>query len=114
MKVSTDEFLSALGRRIEKRRKILGMSQAELAELTDLSISGISKIERGINNFSAESLSKIAIALDTSSSRLLNEKYTGTIASHYKDIEKSLDGYSSDEIDGIIEIINIIKQIKNA
>ena len=100
--------------RIEKRRKILGMSQAELAELTDLSISGISKIERGINNFSAESLSKIAIALDTSSSHLLNENYTGVIAPLYKDIEKSLKGYSSDEIDGIIEIINIIKQIKNA
>ena len=57
------EFLSSVGRRIAKARKSAGISQAELAELTDLSVSCISKIERGINNFSAESLSKIAIAL---------------------------------------------------
>ena len=67
------EFLSSVGKRIAKARKSAGISQAELAELTDLSVSCISKIERGINNFSAESLSKIAIALDTSSSCLLNE-----------------------------------------
>ena len=43
------EFLSSVGRRIAKARKSAGISQAELAELTDLSVSCISKIERGIN-----------------------------------------------------------------
>ncbi len=108
------EFLISVGKRIAKARKSAGKSQAELAELTDLSVGCISKIERGINNFSAESLSKIAIALDTSSSRLLNEFCEGNFVSLHKDIENSLEGYSSEEVDGIIQIINIIKQIKNA
>ena len=82
------EFLSSVGKRIAKARKSAGISQAELAELTDLSVSCISKIERGINNFSAESLSKIAIALDTSSSRLLNEFFEENIVPLHKEIEK--------------------------
>ena len=108
------EFLSSVGKRIAKARKSAGISQAELAELTDLSVSCISKIERGINNFSAESLSKIAIALDTSSSCLLNEFCEANIVPLHKDIEKAFEGYSSEDVDGIIQIINIIKQIKNA
>ena len=108
------EFLISVGKRIAKARKSAGISQAELAELTNLSVSCISKIERGINNFSAESLSKIAIALDTSSSRLLNEFFEENIVPLHKEIEKSLEGYSSEDVDGIIQIINIIKQIKNA
>ena len=108
------EFLSSVGKRIAKARKSARISQAELAELTDLSVSCISKIERGINNFSAESLSKIAIALDTSSSRLLNEFFEENIVPLHKEIEKSLEGYSREEIDGIIQIVNIINKIKNA
>ena len=107
------EFLSSVGKRIAKARKSAGISQAELAELTDLSVSCISKIERGINNFSAESLSKIAIALDTSRSRLLNEFFEENIVPLHKEIEKSLEGYSREEIDGIIQIVNIINKIKN-
>ena len=108
------EFLSSVGKRIAKARKSYGISQAELAKLADLSVSCISKIERGINNFSAESLNKIATALRTSSSRLLNEVYNETALHSHKDIQKSLEGYSSAEIDNIIQIIDIIKKIKNA
>ena len=108
------EFLISVGKRIAKARKSAGKSQAELAELADLSVSCISKIERGINNFSAETLSKIAIALDTPSSRLLNEKCDETAISQRYDIEKSLEEYTCNEIDDIIQIINIITKIKKA
>lgn len=77
-------------------------------------LSCISKIERGINNFSTETLSKIAIALDTPSSRLLNEKCDETAISQRYDIEKSLEEYTCNEIDDIIQIINIITKIKKA
>ena len=108
------KFLVNVGKRISKTRKTVGISQEELAELADLSVSCISKIERGINNFSAETLSKIAIALDTPSSRLLNEKCDETAISQRYDIEKSLEGYTCNEIDDIIQIINIITKIKKA
>ena len=88
------EFLSSVGKRIAKARKSAG-----------LSVSCISKIERGINNFSAESLSKIAIALDTSSSCLLNEFCEANIVPLHKDIEKAFAGYSSEDVDGIIQAI---------
>lgn len=108
------DFLHYLGKRIGKTRKQLGLSQAELAELADLSVSYISKIERGIVNFSAETLSKIATALNTSSSRLLNEVCAESLSPLRRDIEKALNGYSSDELDNIIQIINIINKIKKA
>jgi transcriptional regulator with XRE-family HTH domain len=63
-----------LGVRISKLRLEAGMTQAKLAEKSNLSIDSISRIERGDRAPSLESLEKIAEALGIDPAELLNFK----------------------------------------
>lgn len=49
-----------LGRRIKQRRKILGITQLELAEKIDVDAKYISRIETGTSNPSLNTVEKIA------------------------------------------------------
>ena len=61
----------SLGTRIAARRTSLGMSQEYLAELIDSTQRQISKYENGINQPTAEVLSRLADALQTTTDYLL-------------------------------------------
>jgi len=61
-----------LGVRISQLRMKAGMTQAKLAEKSNLSIDSISRIERGDRAPSLESLESIAMALGVEPSKLLN------------------------------------------
>jgi len=63
-----------LGVRISQLRLEAGMTQAKLAEKSNLSIDSISRIERGDRAPSLESLEKIAEALGVDPADLLNFK----------------------------------------
>jgi len=62
------------GARLFQMRTKAGMTQAQLAEKTNLSIDSISRMERGERAPSFESLEKIAIALKSDPADLLNFK----------------------------------------
>ena len=53
----------ALGKTIKKRRKTLNVTQPQLAELADISVNTLYKIERGQANPTFETLEKIASIL---------------------------------------------------
>ena len=55
-----------IGKRIKKARCMENMTQAELAELADISNTYISRIERGVKKASLESLAKISRILNIS------------------------------------------------
>lgn len=61
----------AIGMRIRNRRKALGWTQQRLAEMSDLSDTNISHIERGATKLSLPSLIAIANALDITTDYLL-------------------------------------------
>jgi transcriptional regulator with XRE-family HTH domain len=63
-----------LGVRVSQLRLEAGMTQAKLAEKSNLSIDSISRIERGDRAPSLESLEKIAEALAIDPAQLLNFK----------------------------------------
>lgn len=64
---------SLLGDNIQKRRKAVGISQAELAEKADISINFLSKLERNKSTrVSSDTLYLIAQALNTSMESLVN------------------------------------------
>ena len=56
--------LKSIGKRVKKFRKTKRMTQAQLAEMTNLSDVFISRVETGDKNVSLTSLVKIAIALN--------------------------------------------------
>lgn len=62
-----------LGRNIRDSRVRLGISQAKLAEIADLSITHMSNIESGTKQVSLEALYRIAQALNVTVSQLIGD-----------------------------------------
>lgn len=60
-----------IGKQIQKRRKGKGLTQQELSETADISLSFLGHIERGTRKLSIETLLKLLQALDCSADELL-------------------------------------------
>lgn len=60
-----------LGENIQKIRKFRGMSQQELADAIGINMQSLSKIERGVNHPSFDTLGRITIMLDVNPNELL-------------------------------------------
>ena len=71
------EFLQKLGQKISEKRIQLNMSQAELAEKADISVTYISKIECGHKNVSVYLLAKIMNALNLEYIESIRSAYAG-------------------------------------
>ncbi len=63
-----------IGINIRKRRDVLGLSQEALAHESGIHRTYISGLERGIRNPTVTIVQSIAVALDISPSKLLEEK----------------------------------------
>jgi transcriptional regulator with XRE-family HTH domain len=62
--VSTPDPIDVhVGRRIRQRRKVIGMSQVELARLVGVKFQQVQKYERGTNRVSASRMYDMAVAL---------------------------------------------------
>ena len=60
-----------LGGRIRQARLDRGLTQAELAELADVSTPYVSHVERGVKTISLNTLTRVAESLDTTLDSLL-------------------------------------------
>ena len=94
----------ALGRRVRQQRKLLKMTQEELAAAADVSTSYIGHIERGLKRCSLETLIGISNALNVTPDILLQDSLNGdpankvegmsaTVRSMLNDIAKVLREY---------------------
>lgn len=63
LRISEDALREALGYVIRERRKALGMTLAQLAQRTDVSLGYLSQIELGKNSASIETLYRISLGL---------------------------------------------------
>ena len=59
-KLQPDKFLALFGKRLAELRKQKGISQEQLSYDSDISLSTISKMERGILNISIGNVYKLA------------------------------------------------------
>jgi transcriptional regulator with XRE-family HTH domain len=69
---SEEKFLIAFGKNLVSLRKAKNISQEQLAYDADLSLSSISKIERGVMNVSITKAYRIAQVLKVSHKELFN------------------------------------------
>ena len=67
-----------LGKRVRIRRNVLGITQARLAEMINVSTPFIGHIEHGTRKISVETLYKLCKALDTSADFLIGIMYAQT------------------------------------
>lgn len=72
----------AIGKRIQKFRRKLKMSQEQLAEQINVSVPHMSNIENGKTKFSIQVLIKLAGALDTTPDRLLLDQLKDSNQAH--------------------------------
>lgn len=88
--LKTNNFNDEMGKRIIKRRKQLGLSQEQLAELADVSPQMISTAERGNKSILSENLYKISKALNVSADYLLSGEITeSSFSEMYKRVLKT-------------------------
>ena len=66
-----DMDLKAIGERISKRRKSMGMTQEQLAEEMDVSIQMISNLERGMKAVKIDNLVKLSQILNVTTDYIL-------------------------------------------
>jgi len=67
-------ILEKFGEKLKQLRKVKGLSQEQLAEKANLHRTYIGMIERAEKNITLLNIEKIANALDTKISSLLNEE----------------------------------------
>ena len=109
-----EEFLHNLGKNICEVRKQLNMSQIELAELADLSLTYISKIECGHKNISAYTLARITEALKVPSSEIIANACKDKTTIIRETLEDALSDLPAKKQREVVEILRImIKLITN-
>ena len=100
-----------IGRRVKELRKNLYVTQAQLAEMTDLSISYISHIETAQKKASLESLVRIADALGVTVDELLNGNQLNNPTEYQTDIDLVMADCTPPEKWLMYEIIQATKEI---
>ena len=99
------------GKRVRTRRKSLGLSQEQLAELCDLHPTYIGQLERGEKNASLETIMSVCRGLDITPSELFrNISANGEKTTADSIYELTLQ-MSDKEQKAILEIIKSIKSI---
>lgn len=101
-----------LGLRIKTLRKKNGLSQEKLAELINMDKPNLSNIERGKRFMTAETLERIANALNTTERELFD--FSESIPQKYfrADIEKILDNSQEKDLKFFLDVMNSYSQIK--
>lgn len=88
-RVEADPMLAAFCKAVQERREELGLSQEELAARAGLHRTYISDIERGSRNLSLKSLSRLAAALDTPVSTLIQTAEVKVSTGDYLHLRRS-------------------------
>ena len=99
-----------IGKRIAKARKVAGLTQAELSEKIGISEKYLSRIECGKQVSSIVIITRICEELCVSADSLLSLNRS---TDSKNIIQNEIDDFSSYEQEQIVEIIKIIKDIKN-
>ena len=97
-----------IGERVRKFRRAKGLSQEQLAEKVDISVTHISHIETGNTKLSLSVLLNIANALEVQANDLLNDEVSGrnTALTELSDI---LDACTEQQVRIIVDIVKATK-----
>ncbi len=98
----------AIGQRIRKYRKALGLSQEQLAEKVGISVTHMSHIETGNTKLSLSVFIDIASTLDIQTDDLLSDSHSRRRAA-YEELNEILDSCSSKQLRIITDIAKAAK-----
>lgn len=99
-----------MGKRIKDVRKSKRITQEMLAEMLDISVSYMSRIERGIVKINLENLVKIAASLDMPPSYFIDGIYIKTSDNLNDDLAEITKHFSTGKMKLLTEIAKSIKE----
>ena len=105
------EKLKPVGKRIQDARKAIGMTQADLADKLDISVSHMSSIETGRANFGVETLMKITEIQQVSADSLLRTDSPEVSVLYAGDLDALLKDCTAEEVESMM---NMLRQMKTA
>ncbi len=100
----------AIGSRIREARIKNGMSQADLAVKSGISLPHISDIELGKSNMMLPSFIRIAEALQVSADSLLRPNVPGVTSIYESEFSELLNDCTPSQMDSILKIVRELKQ----
>ena len=106
-----DNPFARMGARIVAIRKKRKISQMELAEALDISVSYMSKIENGKCNFGVDILMRITEVLNVSADDILRSATPAVTATYAREIDEMLSDCSAEDAN---RLIRILKEFKDA
>ena len=102
------------GNKITELRRLKNISQTEFAEMIDISVSALSKIERGINSPRVITVEAMAEHLDISLGRLLSSDNVVVKEEYINEIIQQISVMDDCDIESIIEFIKYYNKRKEA
>ena len=106
MPKSNPELAIAMGKRMAARRKELNITQERVAELAGIAHQQYNKAENGKTSLGADTLLRVARALQTSADYLLS----GKEKTRYNDIEQLLNQLTDPQIELATEMIKSVSR----
>ena len=98
----------SIGEKIRKYRKAKGMTQDELAEITDLSTNHLGAIERAEKNLTLANLINIANALNVTADMLLCDEIRTGYKIKSSMITEKIEKLSPSDRDKIMQMLDIM------
>lgn len=103
-----DTELQQIGSRVKQARLERHMTQQQLAEAADISVSFLSNIENGRQSMNLRALIAISDALEVSADRLIRDiPRTAGIA---EEIERELSSCTPKERETILQLVQLMKK----
>lgn len=100
------------GTKISELRRLKNISQTEFAEMLDISVSALSKIERGVNSPRVITAEAMAEHLEISLGRLLSSKNVNVKQEYIDEIVEQISTMDDCDIESIIEFIKYYNRRK--
>ena len=100
------------GSKISELRRLKNISQTEFAEMLDISVSALSKIERGVNSPRVITAEAMAEHLDIPIGRLLSSKNGVDSQEYIDEIMEQISTMDDCDIESIIEFIKYYNKRK--
>lgn len=105
------ETLKPVGKRIQEARKAIGLTQADLADRLDISVSHMSSIETGRANFGVETLMRITEILKVSADSLLRTDIPEVSGIYAGDMEQLLTDCTAAETESLMTMLRQMKEV---
>ena len=106
-----DINLKIMGQRIKESRLKLGLTQEQLAEIVNLSVPHLSKVENGHKGLSLDTAAKLANALDFSIDYLVQESAGNSRRVFHSEMNYIVADCTEVELSKLLKLIRTCKEI---